>query len=218
MRENNLTLVFLLIFFLALLGQAFAGLADYNNGLISDSLHPVTFWRYVTSSNFAVDVMENWQSEYLQFLLYIFATVWFVQKGSAESKQLDQAGRQSDQDEKLGAYAGSTSPRWASARGLRLRTYSHSLVFVMGTIFVLCWLVESVTGRIAFNEQQLRQLEAPISWTAYLTSADFWDRTLQNWQSEFLAVASMVALSIYLRERGSPESKPVGEAHATTGT
>lgn len=217
LRENNLTLVFLTIFVLALVGQAFAGLANYNNGLIADNMHPVGFLRYVSSSQFAVNVMENWQSEYLQFLLYIFATVWLVQKGSTESKQLDHVGRESDEDQKIGAYADSASPRWARARGLRLRIYSHSLVLVMGLIFLLSWLVESITGRIAYNEQQIQQLEAPVSWAGYVTSADFWDRTLQNWQSEFLAVASMVALSIFLRERGSPESKPVGASHATTG-
>jgi uncharacterized protein (DUF486 family) len=88
---------------------------------------------------------------------------------------------------------------------------------VMGVIFLFSWLAQSIAGRSAFNEQQLEQLQDPVSWTAYVVSSDFWNRTLQNWQSEFLAVGSMVVLSIYLRQRGSPESKPVGTSHTATG-
>jgi uncharacterized protein (DUF486 family) len=87
----------------------------------------------------------------------------------------------------------------------------------MGVIFLFSWLAQSIAGRSAFNEQQLEQLQDPVSWTAYVVSSDFWNRTLQNWQSEFLAVGSMVVLSIYLRQRGSPESKPVGTSHTATG-
>lgn len=87
----------------------------------------------------------------------------------------------------------------------------------MGTLFVLSWLAQSITGTAAYNDQQLRQLEDPVSWAGYVATPDFWNRTLQNWQSELLAVAAMVVLSIYLRQRGSPESKPVGAAHTTTG-
>lgn len=95
--------------------------------------------------------------------------------------------------------------------------YSRSLGLVMGALFLLSWLAQSVAGTAAYNEEQLRGLQAPVSWAQYLTCADFWNRTLQNWQSELLAVASMVVLSIYLRQRGSPESKPVGAAHTATG-
>jgi hypothetical protein len=87
----------------------------------------------------------------------------------------------------------------------------------MTTIWLLTWLAQSVTGRIAYNAEQLDHHEAPVTWLTYLGSSDFWDRTLQNWQSEFLAVGSMAVLSIYLRQRGSPESKPVGAPHHTTG-
>ena len=87
----------------------------------------------------------------------------------------------------------------------------------MGTIFVLSWAVQAVAGWAAYNEEQLKQLQDPLPWTGYLVSADFWSRSLQNWQSEFLAVGSMAVLSIYLRQRGSPESKPTGSAHTSTG-
>lgn len=87
----------------------------------------------------------------------------------------------------------------------------------MGTIFVLSWVAQSVAGMAAYNEEQLGNLQDPVSWTQYVAEPDFWNRTLQNWQSELLAVASMAILTIYLRQRGSPQSKPVGTPHAATG-
>ncbi len=116
-----------------------------------------------------------------------------------------------------GDYAEADSPRWAAAKGWRQTVYSRSLGTVMCLIFLLSWFAQSVTGVVAHNEVQLRGLQAPISWQGYVTSADFWNRTLQNWQSELLAVAAMAILAVYLRQRGSPESKPVGTAHSSTG-
>ncbi|MFF8605673.1 DUF6766 family protein [Streptomyces sp. NPDC015346] len=217
LRHNSLGLFFMTTFLLALVGQAVAGHAEFNNQLISDGMAPVSFGAYVTTSDFAVDVTENWQSEYLQFFLYIFATVWLLQRGSPESKELDRAGTESDKDQMVGEHAREDSPRWAAYKDWRGLVFSRSLGLVMGTIFLLSWLTQSVTGVAAYNEEQLRRLEAPMTWADYLSSADFWSRTLQNWQSELLAVASMAILSIYLRQRGSPESKPVGASHTATG-
>jgi hypothetical protein len=215
-RDYGLSLVFGAIFLLALLGESIAGLALYNNDQLGSGGDPVSFWQYVTSSSFAADVAENWQSEYLQFFLYIFLTVWLVQRGSTESKELDKVGPESEQDQKIGRYAGADSPRWAKAGGWRLALYSRSLGAVMGLIFLGSWLAQSIAGRASYNAEQLANFSDPVSWPGYVTSADFWNRTLQNWQSEFLAVASMVILSIYLRQRGSPESKPVGAPHEAT--
>ena len=217
LRENSLGLVFGVLFLLVLVGQAFAGAADYNDQQMADGMEPISFGRYVTSASFAVDVAENWQSEYLQFFLFIMLTVWLVQKGSPESKPLDEAGQESDKDQQVGRYAGEDAPSWARARGLRLTLFSNSLGLTMGVIFVLSWVAQSIAGVAAFNEEQLRDLEDPVSWASYLLEPDFWNRTLQNWQSELLAVASMAILSIYLRQRGSPESKPVGAPHSLTG-
>jgi hypothetical protein len=217
LRDNGLSLAFGTIFLLALVGQAISGLADYNNRQLATGGDAVSIGHYLTSSSFAVDVAENWQSEYLQFFLYILATVWLVQRGSTESKQLDKAGRESDRDQRVGRYAEDDSPSWAKVGGWRTTTYSHSLGLVMGLIFLGSWFAQSVAGRAAYNAEQLSEFSDPVSWVGYVTSADFWNRTLQNWQSEFLAVASMVLLSIYLRERGSPESKPVGASHGATG-
>jgi hypothetical protein len=217
LKENSLGLTFGLLFLAALVGQAFAGHAQFNQEQLAEGLDPISLGRYVTSASFGVDVAENWQSEYLQFFLYIFLTVWLVQKGSPESKPLLDAGQESDKDQKVGEHAGPDSPRWARAPGPRRAIYSNSLGLVMGSIFLASWLAQSIAGVADFNEQQLSQLQDTVSWGRYLGEPDFWNRTLQNWQSELLAVASMAVLSIYLRQRGSPESKPVGSAHTATG-
>ncbi|MFL6026341.1 MAG: DUF6766 family protein [Friedmanniella sp.] len=215
--ENSLTLAFGLILLLALVGQSVAGLADFNDQQLSQGQEVITYLQYLTSSDFAVDVAENWQSEFLQFFLYIYATVYLIQRGSSESKEPGETGLESDEDQLVGRFATANSPRWARRDGWRLSVYSRSLGLVMGAIFLLSWIAQSVAGRAAYNAQQLSQFEDPVSWFGYVGSPDFWSRTLQNWQSEFLAVAAMSAFSIYLRQRGSPESKPVGSPHATTG-
>jgi hypothetical protein len=218
LRENSLSIVFLLLFLACLIGQAFAGWRQFNAQQVAEGLGTLPLSRYLTSTDFSVDVTENWQSEFLQFLTYLMATVWLLQKGSPESKSLDQAGRESQKDQKIGQHALEDSPKWARhSDGLRLRLYSSSLLLVMGSIFFASWLIQSIAGWAAFNETRLQQLQDPISWGAYLTNADFWSRTLQNWQSEFLAVGTMAVLSIYLRQRGSSQSKPVGLPHHSTG-
>jgi hypothetical protein len=217
LRENGLSLVFGALLLVALVGQAFTGQASYNEQALDAGLPTVSLLEYVTSSHFTVDVAENWQSEYLQLLLFILLTIFLFQKGSTESKPLDQGGRESDEDQKVAEHAQPDSPAWAKVRGWRLSLYSHSLGLTMGLVFVLSWVAQLIAGRAAYNSEQLQQRSDPLGWADYALAPDFWNRTLQNWQSEFLAVGSMVVLSIYLRERGSPESKPVGEPHGSTG-
>jgi hypothetical protein len=217
LRDNSISLVFGTLFLLVLVGQSIAGHADFNQQQIAEGLPRVSWGRYVTSASFGVDVAENWQSEYLQFFLYIFLTVWLVQKGSPESKQLDEPGLESDQKQKVGGHADPESPSWAKAAGLRRTVYSNSLGLVMGLLFVGSWLAQSIAGWAAYNEEQLGRRQDPVTWAGYLTEPDFWNRTLQNWQSELLAVASLAILTIYLRQRGSPQSKPVGTPHTATG-
>ena len=217
LRNNGLALFFGLIFILALVGQGLTGHALFNEEQIASGLEEISLGQYLVSSNFAVDVAENWQSEYLQFLLYIFATIWLVQKGSPESKELTETGLESDEKQLVGEYSNPKSPKWAKISGWRHSLFSNSLGLTMGLIFVLSWLVQSFTGNSAYNQEQVQNFQRPVTWTEYIGSPEFWNRTLQNWQSEFLAVGSMVVLSIYLRQRGSPESKPVGSAHDDTG-
>ncbi|MFN2470566.1 MAG: DUF6766 family protein [Gaiellaceae bacterium] len=218
LRENSLSIVFGLIFLIALGGQSIAGHHEYNQQQLVHDSGTITYGRYLVSSQFGVAVLENWQSEYLQFFLFIFATVWLFQRGSNESKELEEIGVESDQKQKVGGYADESSPRWARTPGWRLRLYSNSLLILMGAIFLASWFGQSVTGWTEFNDDQLEHHQATVSWTGYLAEPDFWERTLQNWQSEFLAVGSMAVFSIYLRQRGSPESKPVGAPHSETAS
>ncbi|AKU17423.1 DUF6766 family protein [Luteipulveratus mongoliensis] len=217
-RSSSLSLAFLALFALALVGQALVGHAAYNQDQVMQGSAKVTFGHYVTSADFAVDVAENWQSEYLQFFLLIVLTVWLVQRGSPESKSPGSEGRETDEQQLVGDHARSDSPPWARASGLRGALYARSLGWTMGLLFLGSWFAQSVAGRTAYNEERTSAGMSSWSWWDYVRSPDFWDRSLQNWQSEFLAVASMAVFAIYLRERGSPESKKVGAPHHATGS
>jgi hypothetical protein len=216
-RDNALSLAFGAVFLATLVGQALSGVADFNAQQAADGLDPVSLGEYVTSSSFGVDVMENWQSEYLQFFLYIFATVWLVQRGSSESKKPGEEGTESEKEQRVGRFADENSPEWARTGGWRTAVFSRSLGLLMGGLFLLTWAASSIAGWAAYNSDQLGQLEDPVSYLGYLGAADFWNRSFQNWQSEMLAVGSMAVFSVYLRQRGSPESKPVGAPHEVTG-
>ncbi len=202
LRDNSLTLVVTLMLLAALAGQAVAGLADYNEQARTAGLAEITLGRYLTSSSFAVDVAENWQSEYLQFTLFILLTVWLVQRGSSETKAPGEEGLQSPPSE-----AGSGKEYEMPV--FSLRKSPVSLTVTMAVIFIGSWVAQAVTGNVALNEERLRDLLDPLSLGAYLVHPDFWSRTLQNWQSELLAVGSMAIFTVFLRQKGSPESKPV---------
>jgi hypothetical protein len=216
-RDNALALFFGAILIAALVGQALVGHSAFNHDQLAHQGATISLWRYVTSSSFAVDVMENWQSEYLQFTLYAAATVWFIQRGSAESKKPGEEGLGSDEEQLVGAHARPDSPKGARAGGWRTAVYSNSLFILMFAIWLATWAAQGVAGRIDYNAAQLDHREAALSLWQYFGSSDFWDRTLQNWQSEFLAVGSFAVFTVFLRQRGSPESKPVGAPHSATG-
>jgi hypothetical protein len=216
-RDNSLSLFFLVIFLAALVGQAIAGHILHNENATAHAGETISIWRYIVSSDFGQAVMENWQSEYLQFMLFMFATVWLLQRGSPESKEPGKEGLETLKEQKIGEHAQQDSPEWAKPRGIKTFVYSNSLLIVMSIIFFGSWFAQSVTGWTEFNSQQADHGEAAVSWLSYVGSADFWEATLQNWQSEFLAVGSFAAITVYLRQRGSPESKPVGAPHGSTG-
>ncbi|MFF2369110.1 DUF6766 family protein [Agromyces sp. NPDC058110] len=213
LKQHTLSIFFGAIFVAALIGQSFAGLAVYNEDQVSHGASTTNWVDFLTSSAFVVDVAENWQSEYLQFFLFIFATIWLVQAGSPESKKPGDEGVGTDAEQLVGRHARPDSPKWAKVGGWRQWMFSNSLLLVMGAIFLLSWLVQGLAGQVVYNEEQTEHGQPLVTLGEYLISADFWNRTLQNWQSEFLAVGSMVALSIVLRQRGSSESKPVGAPH-----
>jgi hypothetical protein len=217
LRSNGLSIFFLVIFLAALGAQSYAGWRAYNADQHEHEETGISYGRYLTSSSFGQAVMENWQSEYLQFVLYIMATIYFVQRGSPESKRWRERGREGEKDQEIGDYARPDSPGPAkSAAGLGRLLYSNSLLIWMGVIWLGSWIGQSVTGWSAYNSDQIGHGENGTSWIGYLGTSDFWESTLQNWQSEFLAVGSMAIFAVYLRQRGSPESKPVGAPHDET--
>ncbi|MGH3017919.1 MAG: DUF6766 family protein [Gaiellaceae bacterium] len=218
LRENGLSLFFASTFLATLTAQSFAGQHSFNSEQLEHGASAISWWEYVTSVTFWGAVMENWQSEFLQFTVFIGATIWLVQKGSNESKRLEDAGRETNEKQRVGRHASEQSPGWAKAGGWRRRLYENSLLITMSAIFFTTWFAQSLNYWRVFNNEQREHSEATVSWGRYLLDPDFWETTLQNWQSEFLAVGVMVVFTIYLRQRGSPESKPVGAPHDETGT
>jgi hypothetical protein len=216
--ENGLSLFFGAFFLVSLIGQSFAGQHAFNAEQLEHGGLAVSWFDYVLSPEFGGAVLENWQSEFLQFTTFILATVWLVQKGSNESKPLDDVGVESKQKQLLEGYAPENAPSWAKVADWRRVVYENSLVLVMTLIFFACWFGQSVNNWREFNAEQLAHGEATISWGSFLLNPEFWERTLENWQSEFLAVGTMAVFTIYLRQRGSPESKPVGAPHDETGS
>jgi hypothetical protein len=215
-RDQSISIFFGVLFAGSLVGQAIFGHRAYNDHAVVHGSDTISLGRYVVSSDYGQAVLENWQSEYLQFLLLILATMWFFERGSTESKS--SPGRTTDKEEKVGRYATQRSPSWAASGGWRQTLYSYSLPILMGTVWLLSSFGQSVTGWTVYNDEQRDHDEPTVSWATYLTRPDFWEETLQNWQSEFLAVGSMAVFTIYLRARGSAESKKVGDPHDKTGS
>jgi hypothetical protein len=217
-RDNSLALFFGLLFLAAVVGQSLTGHRAFNAEQAEHGGQAISYLDYLGSSHFGQAVLENWQSEFLQFALFIVATVWFVQRGSPESKRPGKAGTETKREQLLGYAARPDSPRWAKVGGVRTWLFSNSLLVAMLAIFVASWFVQSLTGLNEFNAAQLEHGLATVTWASYVTGAAFWEDTLQNWQSEFLAVGTMAVFAIYLRQRGSAESKPVGAPHDETET
>jgi hypothetical protein len=218
LRDNGLSLFFGTLFLLTVVAQSVVGHSVFNDEQVAHGDEAISFGRYVFSSHFGEAVLENWQSEWLQFILFGLATVWLLQRGSAESKKPGEAGLQSDEKQRIGGRAPDDAPRWAKLRGWRSAVYGNSFLIVMVVIFLGSWLGQSTTAWSEFNEDQRRHDEATVSWISYLGEPDFWEKSFQNWQSEFLALGTMTIFVVYLRQRGSPESKPVGAPHSETGT
>jgi hypothetical protein len=217
-KENGLSLFFAAIFLATLVGQSFAGQHNYNSQQTAHGQQALSWLHYLVTPDFGGAVMENWQSEFLQFSLFIAATIWLLQKGSNESKKLEDTGLESNERQKIGPHTPTGGPRWAKADDIRTRVYENSLLIVMTLIFFATWFGQSLNNWRVFNQEQTAHEATPVSWGRYLLDPDFWEKTLQNWQSEFLAVGTLVVFTIYLRQRGSAESKPVGAPHDETAS
>src|SRR5512134_1542557 len=177
LRDHSLSLFFLVLFLAALTGQAIAGHDLHNQEAGDHGGAAMSFWRYVVSSDFGNAVMENWQSEYLQFLLFMLATVWLIQRGSPESKEPGKQGRESVKEQKIGERAEQDSPGWARVGGVRTALYSNSLLIAMAIIFIGSWFAQSVTGWTEFNTEQIDHGDPTKTWWGFVTSATFWEQT-----------------------------------------
>ena len=154
--ENSLSIAFLVLFLGAVVGQSLAGQHVFNEDQRAHGGAPVTWHEYLTSSQFARAVMENWQSEFLQFFLFILITVWLVQRDRTSRRSRDEIGTESDQKQRVKGYAPPNAPGWARARDWRRRVYENGLLLTMFAIFVLSWLAQSLAGWRAYNDEQAR--------------------------------------------------------------
>jgi len=154
LNENSLSIFFFVLLLLALLGQSIAGWKDFNEDAATHHSQLLSYGRYLVSSDFGEGVMENWQSEFLQFSTFILAGIWFLQKGSNESKNLEDQGQESEKKQRMKSFAEPRSPLWAKVGGLRTTLYANSLLIVMTLIFVLTWLAQSLTGWNQYNDDQ----------------------------------------------------------------
>src|SRR3954451_14642769 len=199
---NSLSIAFLTIFLATVLAQAIAGHDKFNDDAMAHKEPPISLGRYVTSSELGEAVMENWQSEFLQFSLYIFGTVRLIQKGSPESKKPGESGEGTDDDQLLGEHAKPGSPKWSRVGGARSWIYSNSLILLMSAIFLGTWFADSACGWSSYDADQITHHQPKVSYGEYLGTADFWESSLQNWQSEFLAIGAIAIFSVFLRQRG----------------
>ena len=214
-RNNGLSIVLTLLFLLALAGQSVTGYLEHNDGQREHGRPTVTFGAYLRSSHFLEATAENWESEFLQMAAYVLFTVFLFQKGSAESKDPE------DPDEEVNREPDPNrpnAPKIVRRGGIALALYKHSLLLAFLGLFALSFVLHAVGGAREYNEEQLEHGETGrVSTLGYLGTSRFWFESLQNWQSEFLAVLSIVVLTIFLRQHGSPESKPVDAPHSQTG-
>ncbi|KKJ99181.1 MULTISPECIES: DUF6766 family protein [unclassified Micromonospora] len=214
LRDNALTVAMLGAFAVFLVLQSVFGWQVHNEELAEYGAAPLSWWAYLGTGHFAEAVFENWESEFLQMGGYVLLTAYLVQRGSAESKPEGQTDRPEDDPRR----ATPDSPWPVRTGGLPLVVYRNSLSIALFMIFGGAFLGHLFGGVATYNEEQaLQSGAAPISAWQFLGTSDFWFQSMQNWQSEFLAVGVLILLSIVLRQHASPESKPVTAAHAETG-
>lgn len=210
--RNGLSLVFLLLFLITLVAQALTGWKEHNQELQDENATALAFSAYLSTGHFISSTFENFQSEFLQMALYVILTIGLRQQGSAESKSLDEA-EEVDRE----PIASADAPGPVKKGGWILKLYSHSLSIVFILLFLVSWGLHLYGSWVDHNDKQQLQGKAFQSLLGYLCEPNFWFETFQNWQSEFLSVLSIVVLTIFLRQKGSPESKPVDAPHMETG-
>jgi hypothetical protein len=215
LRDNSLSSTMFGLFFVFVTAQSIVGLSDYNSTQKEHGRPPVGYGQYLGSGDFVEAVFENWESEFLQMGSYVVLTAFLYQRGSAESKDPEAE----DPDAHYGEDRHRADAPWPVRRGgLALKIYENSLGIALLAIFVFSFVLHAIGGAEAYSQEQVEHGEASVSTLQYLGTSRMWFESFQNWQSEFLAIGAMVVLSIYLRQRGSPESKPVAAPHTKTGS
>ena len=214
-KEHGLLLANAGLFVVFFGGMILSGAAAYSEEQAAHGQQAVSVLEYLATGNFVEATFENWESEFLQMAMYVILTVFLFQKGSSESKPMGKKAPQ-DQDPRDATIKDATP--WPVKRGgLVLKVYEHSLSLLLLALFIASFTMHAFGGTSAYNEEQLSHGQPTITVLEYLGTSQFWFESFQNWQSEFLAVAVLVGASVYLREKGSPESKPVAEPHYETG-
>ena len=217
LRENGLSIVWLGLFFLTLIfGQSVVGHREYNSDQREHGRAEVTYAEYLATPHFVEATMENWESEFLQMFLFVALTAFLYQKGSAESKKLDE---EEEVDRDPSQSKDKRDAPWPVRKGgFVLKLYENSLSLTFLLLFVGAFLLHAAGGAREYNQDQAEHGSPErVTTLQYMATSRFWFESLQNWQSEFLAVGLMVVLTIWLRQKGSPESKPVDAPHSQTG-
>jgi hypothetical protein len=205
LRDNGLTIALLALFALSLAGQAWSGWLSAAEEMPGHGAAAPTLMAYLGSAEFLSALFENWESEFLQMAVYVVLTAHLFQRGSAESRDPDKTQPERPNDE--------PAPKGAWGAWL----YAHSLGLALAALFLASFVLHWIySAEHAAADARLHG-EAPTTLVQHLGDAQFWFESFQNWQSEFLSVAVIVVLSIFLREQGSPESKAVGAANSETG-
>jgi hypothetical protein len=219
LRDNSLSLTLFMLFFTTLMfGQTTTGYREYNSTQEEHRDRAVSFLEYLTTGHFREATFENWESEFLQMAFYVFLTAFLVQRGSAESKKPPAEGENPQDVDPRGIPLEADMPRPVRMGGVWLKLYENSLGIFFSLAFLCTFLLHANGGVSEYNAEQAQHGEqADYDMWSYMTTSRFWFESFQNWQSEFLAVFSIVLATVWLRQKGSPESKPVYEPHATTG-
>jgi hypothetical protein len=215
LRQHGLSLVLFGSFIVFQFGLSLVGQHQHNQEQIQHGQPVLSYFEYVTSAAYLEATMENWESEFLQMFAYVILTAFLFQKGSAESKDPEKP-EAVDRDPRK-ARNKKDAPWPVRRGGVVLKLYENSLALALFLLFVISFILHAIGGAREYSEQEIVHGGQPVTAIQYMITAQFWFESLQNWQSEFFSIAVLVVLSIFLRQKGSPESKPVDSPHSMTG-
>jgi hypothetical protein len=215
LRDNGLSLTMFGLFAVFLLFMSLTGERQYNQEQTDHGQATVTYVEYLSTGHFVEAVFENWESEFLQMGGFVLLTVFLYQRGSPESKKLDEP--EADDEDPRAHRHDDDAPWLVRTGGVKLWLYERSLTVALFALFFLSFVLHAAGGAKEYSADQIAHGGTAVGALGYLKTSQFWFESFQNWQSEFLAVGALVVLSVFLRQRGSPESKPVAAPHAMTG-